>query len=148
MVQHDRFLLAGDVAGDDGQRRFGVAQVDGLMRHTGRDEQEIAFLRDHRFLKTLAEKIIHLALQDIDTRFESVMIMRFRLAAGRDAHQHHRQILRSRRALRESRKIVEIAFGGELFVGPHPHEFGLFYIGQAGVVGAYIGMTAYMSNKK
>jgi hypothetical protein len=26
--------------------------------------------------------------------------------------------------------------------------FGLFYIGQAGVVGAYMGMTAYMSNKK
>ena len=24
--------------------------------------------------------------------------------------------------------------------------FGLFYIGQAGVVGAYMGMTAYMSN--
>jgi uncharacterized membrane protein YdjX (TVP38/TMEM64 family) len=26
--------------------------------------------------------------------------------------------------------------------------FGLFYIGQAGVVGAYMGMTAYMSAKK
>ena len=26
--------------------------------------------------------------------------------------------------------------------------FGLFYIGQAGVVGAYMGMTAYMSGKK
>ena len=26
--------------------------------------------------------------------------------------------------------------------------FGLFYIGQAGVVGAYMGMTAYMSPKK
>lgn len=26
--------------------------------------------------------------------------------------------------------------------------FGLFYIGQAGVVGAYMGMTAYMSNKR
>tara|TARA_B110000211_G_C13853517_1_gene453252 strand:- start:208 stop:519 length:312 start_codon:yes stop_codon:yes gene_type:complete len=26
--------------------------------------------------------------------------------------------------------------------------FGLFYIGQAGVVGAYMGMTAYMSTKK
>jgi hypothetical protein len=26
--------------------------------------------------------------------------------------------------------------------------FGLFYIGQAGVVGAYMGMTAYMSNGK
>jgi len=26
--------------------------------------------------------------------------------------------------------------------------FGLFYIGQAGVVGAYMGMTAYMSNRK
>tara|TARA_R110000822_G_C15315213_1_gene493185 strand:+ start:1182 stop:1490 length:309 start_codon:yes stop_codon:yes gene_type:complete len=25
--------------------------------------------------------------------------------------------------------------------------FGLFYIGQAGVVGAYMGMTAYMSKK-
>tara|TARA_R100001244_G_scaffold33390_1_gene31225 strand:- start:1261 stop:1569 length:309 start_codon:yes stop_codon:yes gene_type:complete len=25
--------------------------------------------------------------------------------------------------------------------------FGLFYIGQAGVVGAYMGMTAYMSRK-
>lgn len=25
--------------------------------------------------------------------------------------------------------------------------FGLFYIGQAGVVGAYMGMTAYMSSK-
>ena len=26
--------------------------------------------------------------------------------------------------------------------------FGLFYIGQAGIVGAYMGMTAYMSNKR
>ena len=26
--------------------------------------------------------------------------------------------------------------------------FGLFYIGQAGVVGAYMGMTAYMSKKR
>ena len=26
--------------------------------------------------------------------------------------------------------------------------FGLFYIGQAGVVGAYMGMTAYMSTKR
>jgi hypothetical protein len=26
--------------------------------------------------------------------------------------------------------------------------FGLFYIGQAGVVGAYMGMTAYMSTRK
>ena len=26
--------------------------------------------------------------------------------------------------------------------------FGLFYIGQAGIVGAYMGMTAYMSNGK
>ena len=26
--------------------------------------------------------------------------------------------------------------------------FGLFYIGMAGVVGAYMGMTAYMANKK
>jgi len=26
--------------------------------------------------------------------------------------------------------------------------FGLFYIGQAGVVGAYMGMTAYMNGKK
>ena len=26
--------------------------------------------------------------------------------------------------------------------------FGLFYIGMAGVVGAYMGMTAYMSAKK
>ena len=26
--------------------------------------------------------------------------------------------------------------------------FGLFYIGQAGVVGAYMGMTAYMSAKR
>ena len=26
--------------------------------------------------------------------------------------------------------------------------FGLFYIGQAGVVGAYMGMTAYMRSKK
>jgi hypothetical protein len=26
--------------------------------------------------------------------------------------------------------------------------FGLFYIGQAGVVGAYMGMSAYMSSKK
>ena len=26
--------------------------------------------------------------------------------------------------------------------------FGLFYIGQAGVVGAYMGMTAYMKGKK
>ena len=26
--------------------------------------------------------------------------------------------------------------------------FGLFYIGQAGVIGAYMGMTAYMSGKK
>ena len=26
--------------------------------------------------------------------------------------------------------------------------FGLFYIGQAGIVGAYMGMTAYMKNKK
>jgi len=26
--------------------------------------------------------------------------------------------------------------------------FGLFYIGQAGIVGAYMGMTAYMRSKK
>ena len=26
--------------------------------------------------------------------------------------------------------------------------FGLFYIGQAGVVGAYMGMTAYMSTRR
>jgi hypothetical protein len=26
--------------------------------------------------------------------------------------------------------------------------FGLFYIGQAGVIGAYMGMTAYMNGKK
>ena len=26
--------------------------------------------------------------------------------------------------------------------------FGLFYIGQAGIVGAYMGMTAYMSTKR
>ena len=26
--------------------------------------------------------------------------------------------------------------------------FGLFYIGQAGVVGAYMGMTAYMNVRK
>ena len=54
------------------------------MRHAGRDEQKIAFLRDYRFLESFAKKIVHLAFQNIDACFEPIMVMRFGLAAGRE----------------------------------------------------------------
>jgi|TARA_R110002020_G_scaffold524_6_gene2643 hypothetical protein len=52
--------------------------------------------------------------------------------------------------------ISMIAFTAAVFLPVFPDGrikalsdlFGLFYIGQAGVVGAYMGMTAYMSGKK
>ena len=52
--------------------------------------------------------------------------------------------------------ISMIVFTGLVFLPIFPDRrievladlFGLFYIGQAGVVGAYMGMTAYMSARK
>jgi hypothetical protein len=52
--------------------------------------------------------------------------------------------------------IVMIVFTGLVFLPIFPDSrikaladlFGLFYIGMAGVVGAYMGMTAWMANKK
>ena len=52
--------------------------------------------------------------------------------------------------------ISMLVFTGFVFLPIFPDSrievladlFGLFYIGQAGVVGAYMGMTAYMSAKK
>tara|TARA_R110000824_G_scaffold125642_1_gene284849 strand:- start:219 stop:557 length:339 start_codon:yes stop_codon:yes gene_type:complete len=52
--------------------------------------------------------------------------------------------------------IVMIVFTGLVFLPIFPDSrikavadlFGLFYIGMAGVVGAYMGMTAYMGKKK
>jgi hypothetical protein len=52
--------------------------------------------------------------------------------------------------------IVMIVFTALVFLPIFPDSrikavadlFGLFYIGMAGVVGAYMGMTAYMANKK
>ena len=52
--------------------------------------------------------------------------------------------------------IAMLIFTGFIFLPIFPDSrikaladlFGLFYIGMAGVVGAYMGMTAYMSAKK
>ena len=52
--------------------------------------------------------------------------------------------------------IAMLVFSAFLFLPIFPDSrikaladlFGLFYIGMAGVVGAYMGMTAYMSAKK
>ena len=52
--------------------------------------------------------------------------------------------------------ISMLVFTGFVFLPIFPDSritaladlFGLFYIGQAGIVGAYMGMTAYMSARK
>lgn len=59
-------LLIRVVAGHDRYGRFAAAEVGGLVRDTGRDEQKITGLVHHRMLQALALACAHGALQQVD----------------------------------------------------------------------------------
>jgi len=72
-----------------------------------------------------------------------------------EAYEKHEKADAQRR-MAWTAMISMIVFTGLVFLPIFPDRrievladlFGLFYIGQAGVVGAYMGMTAYMSARK
>ena len=72
-----------------------------------------------------------------------------------EAYEKHEKADAQRR-MAWTAMISMLVFTGFVFLPIFPDSrievladlFGLFYIGQAGVVGAYMGMTAYMSARK
>jgi len=76
------------------------------------------------------------------------------LAISKARAQHEKSDAQRRMAW--ASMISMIVFTAAVFLPVFPDTrikamadlFGLFYIGQAGVVGAYMGMTAYMSKKR
>ena len=66
------------------------------------------------------------------------------------------EIIDAQRRMAWSALVTMIVFSALLFLPLFPDSrikaladlFGLFYIGMAGVVGAYMGMTAWMAHKK
>ena len=75
--------------------------------------------------------------------------------AAADAHRKYERA-DAQRKMAWAAMISMLVFTGFIFLPIFPDSritaladlFGLFYIGQAGVVGAYMGMTAYMSAKR
>ena len=70
-VGNDVVLLGRVVARDDRARRLGRAEVDRLVRHARRDEEEVAGLADHRRPQAVAVARLDPAFEDVDRRSRS-----------------------------------------------------------------------------
>src|SRR6185312_12873321 len=82
-IRGDLVLLGGVVARDDGARGLGRAEVDGLVRHVRRDEQEFAGLADGLVLEIAPPAGQHPAFQDVDAGLVADVRMRLGLRARR-----------------------------------------------------------------
>ena len=90
----DALLLVGIGTRDNGRYRL-AAQIDGEMRHSGRDVEQVARFRDRLMLKAIPIERDRLALEDVNGGFVVLMHMRFGPAAGRNGEQVHADALGS-----------------------------------------------------
>ena len=65
-IEHYVLLLVRVVACHDGDGRLGVAEIEGLVWHVRRDENEISGDIHNAFLQSLAVASLDAALQQID----------------------------------------------------------------------------------
>src|SRR5260370_10557723 len=84
VVRNNIIPFVGRGAGDKGDNRFGIAQVEDFMRHAGFDVNEIAGFVLDRPLAAGSELVAYLSFDDVKDHFEIDMNMRIGNAAGRD----------------------------------------------------------------
>ena len=90
-MRDDALVLVRVVPGDDRDRRLGLAQVHRLVRDAGRDEQEVAGLRDDRLLEAVAVARLDAALELVDRGLVAVVVVRLGRRPGRHDDEVHRQ---------------------------------------------------------
>ena len=87
--QDDALLLVRIGARDDGGRRFGLAQIVGLMRNVGGDVDEVAGAVDHVILEPLAVPHADFAAEHMERRLVRLVLVRLGPSAGRNREKLH-----------------------------------------------------------
>jgi hypothetical protein len=88
-VGDDGLLFVGSVSGHERSGRFGVTEVAGLVGHAGGDEQEVSCLVDTTVPQIVAVAGLHPSRQQVDRRFESVVVVGISDSTSGDDHQVH-----------------------------------------------------------